>query len=93
MVFVDLNIFFQLFIFAAYEVERLFSSHSYFVLPLRACNLTTVAYLITDNMQQINKICSLVYYLNGAYFFFSVKFSICVNLCYKLNSGLSLKEL
>lgn len=70
MVFVDLNIFFQLFIFAAYEVERLFSSHSYFVLPLRACNLTTVAYLITDNMQQINKICSLVYYLNGAYFFF-----------------------
>lgn len=41
-----------------------FSIHSYFVLPLRAYNLTTVTYLITDNIQQINKISSLVYNLD-----------------------------
>lgn len=41
-----------------------FSIHSYFVLPLRAYNLTTVTYLITNNIQQIDKIGSLVYNLD-----------------------------
>lgn len=55
----------------------------YFILFQRAYNLITVAYLITDSIQQIDKIILLVYYLdlNQLFYFSSIKFSICANLC------------
>lgn len=58
----DLNTFFQLFISDAYKVQRFFN-------PQLLCFAfetlqSDCSYLITDNIQQINKISSLVYYLD-----------------------------
>lgn len=75
-----------------------FSVHSYFVLPLRAHNLATVMYLITDNSQQINKMYSLVYYLDLSQLFLAPVFQYMLimlqfSLTFKLNSILNIKEL
>lgn len=60
--------------------------YSYFVLPLRVYNLTAVTYFNqNDNIQQINKICSLIYLLrfNSTFYDdFSSELSLYVNLYY-----------